>query len=187
MDDDDLPDERYLTAHHEAGHAAAALMCDDGELTRITIEPTSDYMGYTGYRVRPWDDQFATYAGPWAEARAQWTGDDDLYDDDEGCDFDYRVWAAFNRSRDGDLEKYQQLESGVTDGGMVFGAPTEVLAQLLGVSTADFVYRREQEWSDKLNQYWLVICEVAELLLAGCEDIAVITKTIKAAIDDDAD
>ena len=66
-------DERYITACHEAGHAVAALMRGGGEITSITIEPTADYLGYTWTRIKPFDRAFIIYAGPWAEARAQWT------------------------------------------------------------------------------------------------------------------
>jgi hypothetical protein len=89
----DQPDERYLTAHHEAGHAVAALL-RGAELTSITIDPTPERAGYTGFRGKRWDSQFFTYAGPWAEARSQWTEDSLDGVDDDGCLFgDYVVYA----------------------------------------------------------------------------------------------
>jgi len=50
------PDEQDLTAHHEAGHAVAALACGGG-LISITIGPTREhpeYAGNTGVRVEKW-------------------------------------------------------------------------------------------------------------------------------------
>jgi hypothetical protein len=51
---------RAIIAHHEAGHAVAAVMRGGGELMSITIEPTDDHLGYTETRVR----DTPTTAGP---------------------------------------------------------------------------------------------------------------------------
>ncbi|HYB37938.1 MAG TPA: hypothetical protein VEF72_20820 [Mycobacterium sp.] len=59
-------------------------------------------------------------AGPWAEARSQWTRDslDSLDDeDDDGRPFRYYVREAFDVNRDGDLDKYEQLEEGILPDG----------------------------------------------------------------------
>lgn len=37
-DEPDEKYEKYLTAHHEAGHAVAALVCPSGRLISITID-----------------------------------------------------------------------------------------------------------------------------------------------------
>ena len=49
--DEALIDDRTLTAHHEAGHAVAALM-RRGALISITIEPTAGCAGKTWARVK---------------------------------------------------------------------------------------------------------------------------------------
>ena len=82
--------QRHLTAHHEPGHAVAALMRGGGELVSVTIEPTAEYAGHTGLRSKPFDIAFVTYAGPWAEARAQWPAEVSLdAEDGDGCVLDY--------------------------------------------------------------------------------------------------
>jgi hypothetical protein len=48
-------DQRCLTAHHEVGHAVAAVMRGGGVLTSITIEPTSEHLGKTWSRIKPYD------------------------------------------------------------------------------------------------------------------------------------
>jgi hypothetical protein len=63
---------------------------------------------------KPWDLHIVVYAVPWAEARFQWPRDsvDSLDEqDDDGRLFRDYVREAFDViDRDGDLEKYQQLE-----------------------------------------------------------------------------
>ena len=92
--------ELYLTAHHEAGHAVAALM-RGGEVVSVTIKPTARRGG--GCEIRPGSADaadfwaFNYYAGPWAEARAQWTQptiDEDSFDDEGRCFADH-VATAF--------------------------------------------------------------------------------------------
>lgn len=69
-----------------------------------------------GVRVEKWWHlPFVVYAGPWAEARSQWTRDslDSLDDeDDDGRPFRDYVREAFDVNRDGDLDNYEQLEKG---------------------------------------------------------------------------
>jgi hypothetical protein len=81
------------------------------ELTSVTLAPPA---------VANWGTadmrQFSTYGGPWAEARAEWTGDGLDTADDEGPLFGDYVNAAFCLKRyepgDGtDLDKYTRLES----------------------------------------------------------------------------
>jgi hypothetical protein len=137
MTDADEPDDRYLTAHHEAGHAVAALVCRGGKLISITIDPPPkhpEYAGDTNVKVeRPPDLHFAVYAGPWAEARSQWTRDnlDSLDDeDDHGRPFRCYVRKAFDViNRDGDSVKYFELEEGRLPDGKRFEPPARSIAQ----------------------------------------------------------
>src|SRR5271166_6387403 len=95
------PDEQDLTAHHEAGHAVAALACGGG-LISITIGPTPEhpeFAGNTGVRVEKW-----------------W----------------HLPFVAFDVNRDGDLDKYEQLEEGILPDGTRSEPPTARMAQILG-------------------------------------------------------
>lgn len=183
------PHERYLTAHHEAGHAVAALMRGGGELTSISIDcadpcskaghPKTPHAGYTGIRVKPWDQQFVTYAGPWAEARCQWNRDSLDGEDDDGRSFHDHVLGAFLVNRDGDSEEYRQLEDGVTlPDGTVSESPTARKAQFLGRPRVELIAEREQAWMRELEGRWPVIHAVAELLMQGCTDVEVIAEAV---------
>jgi hypothetical protein len=101
--------ELEVTAHHEAGHAVAAMMRGGGEFVSVTIEPTADHLGFTRYRGHAWDRAFVIYAGPWAEARVQWPVSDINSEDDDGAIFDDYVIAALWRNADGDLRDYEAL------------------------------------------------------------------------------
>jgi hypothetical protein len=173
------PDERYLTAHHEAGHAVVALM-RGGELTSISIDcsdpcttaghPTTKHAGYTGFRAEPWDIQFATYAGPWAEARCQWNQDSLHGEDDDGRVFGLYVIGAWRVNRDGDYDKYVLLEEGILPDGTRFDMPTTLIAE------------REEAWDFQLEKLcWPVIRTVARLLMQGCTDVAAITAVCNGA------
>lgn len=58
---------RKVTAHHEAGHAVAAVMRGGSSLRSITLEPDG-LGGLTLHRGFRWDLGFIAYAGQWAEA-----------------------------------------------------------------------------------------------------------------------
>jgi hypothetical protein len=86
---------------------------------------------------KPWDLHIVVYAGPWAEARFQWPRDsvDSLDEqDDDGRAFRDYVREAFDIiDRDGDLEKYQQLENGIRpDDDERFTPPAIGIAELEG-------------------------------------------------------
>lgn len=147
-------DERLLTAHHEAGHAVAALMRGGGQLRSITIEPTTTYLGHTGYRGKPCDTAFVTYAGPWAEARAQWvrpTLDDE---DDDGCTFEDYVSVAFLSNADGDGEDYRRAQE----------AEAAQLGEF-GQQFLDLTGVRQEMWSGELEQSWPLIQQVAAIAM----------------------
>jgi hypothetical protein len=151
-------EERRVTAHHEAGHAIAALMRGGGEVTSITIDPTADYMGCAGVRSKSFDTPFIIFAGPWAEARCQWTGDtlDGL--DDDGCEFIDHVTAAFMSNSDGDGTVYgEALEHDVYE-----------LARRSGfLAEGGMEVDRETAWSEELERMWPVVQLLAERLLIG--------------------
>lgn len=123
------------------------------EVLSVSIEPTRTYLGLVNVRARPWDLGFITYAGPWAEARAQW-GDLPLDGEDENGDgFDTYVDTALILNRD-DLANYQSAINEARTA--VWGA-----GDLFSAREAEWTYRYELEW------YWGTIQRVAEGLLAG--------------------
>jgi hypothetical protein len=184
----DEPDERYLTTHHEAGHAVAAVVFG-GELISVTIDPPSEHperAGNTEVRMdKPWDLHIVVYAGPWAEARFQWPRDsvDSLDEqDDDGRLFRDYVREAFDViDRDGDLEKYQQLEKGIRpDNDERFTPPAIGIAELEGRPLDEVIDERNQKWSRQLEEHcWSIIRIVAGMLLDGCTDVDVITAAVR--------
>jgi hypothetical protein len=178
-----VTDERCLTAHHEAGHAVAVVLAPTGELISITIDPTPERFGNTEFRAKSWEHQRITFAGPWAEARCRWTPESLDDQDGNGLKFCYYLRGAFSRNRDGDLERYQQLEEGILPDGTRFTSPTAGLAQLQGRPRVELIAEREQTWSRELEERWPLIRRVAGMLLDGCTDVAAITAAVAAAAD----
>jgi hypothetical protein len=166
-----MTDQRYLTAHHEAGHGVAAVMRGAGELRSITIEPTTEYEGYTGFRSKPCDRAFVTYAGPWAEARAQWPLRGLVGEDDDGCTFGDYLTAAWRQNQHGDLADYERFR--------------ETDAALLGHDAdLNLIDITEEIWSAELEREWPVIKQVAGWLLSG---LAVSDKDVRSASENGAD
>ncbi|MGX9297740.1 M50 family metallopeptidase [Tsukamurella paurometabola] len=97
MTDHDLD----LTAHHEAGHAIAAVMRGGSSLRSVTIDLNQPGHGLTLHRSAPWDFGFIAYAGPWAEARFLWGERPFDERDEDDCDFsDYVVGVLVNQPDD---------------------------------------------------------------------------------------
>jgi hypothetical protein len=80
------------TAHHEAGHAVAAVL-RGGEVLHVLVgDPTDEglidaereWKGVVRHRSMSWDVPFIAFAGPWAQWRiGTETGYDTGYDTDE--------------------------------------------------------------------------------------------------------
>ncbi|BBY08113.1 M50 family metallopeptidase [Mycobacterium noviomagense] len=182
-------DERLLTAHHEAGHAVAALLRGGGELKSMTIEPTADYAGCTWSRSKAVDRAFIVYAGPWAEARVRWNGPtlDDF--DEDGLDFNDHLMTAFLRNPD-DRAAYKEAGGGGDPFQHTIGQMLPSAGSADRDSLADFLRQQaaqlgidmahpEQVWTAELERVWPAICEVAALLVDGQ---AVDHDTVQAAI-----
>lgn len=141
-----------LTAHHEAGHAAASVMRGGSELRSITIKPTQDWRGHTLSRMKVFDAAFIIYGGPWAEARAQWPLDTLDGEDDDGYTFDDHLVGAWLLNHDGDGRAYEQSlrDEAAALGGFIPDRES-----------------REATWSMELERAWPAIQRMAQLLLDG--------------------
>ena len=174
--------QRYLTAHHEAGHAVATLMRGRGELVSVTIDPTDDYLGRTSHRGNPWGDDalFVTFAGPWAEAYAEWPLHSLDGEDDDGRAFSDYLADAWLAAEDGDQDIYDELrgewskpyldEIGTRYEG-IFEHDIDHIIQFAAshgiVLPGELSDRQEHGWARQLESAWGVIQHVAKLLLAG--------------------
>jgi hypothetical protein len=146
---------RSRHAHHEAGHAVAAV-AKDGKLIAVwlgtidwsTPDESADTPGGTRHRTPYADQPFVTFAGPWAEAMWTIEHDDDVDDIYEALEY------AWGDSNDGDTDKYE--------------ARVEMLSAVatqLGFPTIGRAW--EAKWIDELEDLWPAVCEVAVMLLDG--------------------
>ena len=141
-------------AHHEAGHAVAAV-ARGGYLVEIflgevdwTTDGGDDVPGHTRHQTKPVNAPFVTYAGPWATAK--WT----VENDPDVDDFDNALEYAWDDAADGDALKY----GGAVD-------QLNEFAQQLGLGWVGAAW--EADWHWELEELWPVICEIAALLLRG--------------------
>ena len=168
--------ERWLTACHEAGHAVACLMRGGGTFTSVTIERTDDYLGCTFTRLKQWDSQFVSYAGPWAEARAQWPSDLSVGElDDDGGEFnDYIVFAL--AANPPDLQGYREPT------GEIAIAIRKALERDCGDETIrQMDVARDEIWDRQLEDMWPVMLSVAQMLIDGQ---AVNDEVVRSLIDE---
>jgi hypothetical protein len=115
-------------------------------------------------RHKAWDSAFITYAGPWAEARTQWTEHTLDGEDDDGDTFNIYVLAAFLRNTHGDGDDYRRARA---------ADPWAALAEREGID-------REQIWNGELEERaWPVIQQAAALLMSG----PVAADTIRALLE----
>ena len=169
-----MTNERWLTACHEAGHAVASLMRGGGTFTSVTIERTDEYLGCTFTRVRQWDRQFASYAGPWAEARARWPEHLRIDEfDPNGSEFaDYIIEALLLNPPDFEGYKKPKGEAAV--------ASRRSMEQLYGDKMAEMDAARDEIWDRELEDMWPVMLSVAQLLI---DDQPVDAELVRALIE----
>lgn len=142
-------------AHHEAGHAVAAV-ARGGYLLEIVLgqadwsndDLDADTPGYTSHRTEPENAPFVTFAGPWATAMWMVENDPDVDSFDDAMEY------AWDDSVDGDTAKY---------GGLVDQLNDE--AHRLGLGHVGALW--EDEWCGELEELWPVIRAVAAMLLRG--------------------
>lgn len=140
-----------VTAHHEAGHAVAAVMRGGSALTGISVH--NDGTGLTNHRSHTWDGPFIAYGGLWAEARFGWPADVPVTaEDEDGCVFGDHVTAVWLTQPDDAaivLAKFDHLEGLGTD-----------LRRTLEAGTL-------RTWDTELEAVWPVVQWVAARLLDG--------------------
>lgn len=135
-------------AHHEAGHAVAAVH-RGGYVQEVRLAGDGpDDIGFVKHWSSPANAPFVTFAGPWAEARWEVMTDPDT-------DMENALDIAWDENSDGDTMKY-----------------TDIIAQLqesadaLGLGPIGAAW--ENDWCDELEEdLWLWIRSVAADLLSG--------------------
>ena len=170
-------DTTARSAHHEAGHAVAAVF-RGGELLAVhlghvdwsTFDNSADRPGETHHRTRREVQPFVTFAGPWATAR--WT----VEHDPEVDDFDQALELAWNDQYDGDGAKYRARVEKLT-----------LAAAQLGFPSVGRYCPWEYEWTQELDLLWPAVCEVAALLIDGQpvthDDVLAAVERIDAQLD----
>lgn len=141
---------RTITAHHEAGHAVAAVLRGGSSLTSVTLSEAHGE-GITWGRHKPADSSFFAYAGPWAEARYAWPADVPLDGEDA-------EWLTFEDYVTGVILHQP------SDAAAVAAHDQQVMdlrAQGLDVPAAYTV------WHDELERVWPAVQQVAAWLLDG--------------------
>jgi hypothetical protein len=162
--------EHHLTAHHEAGHAVAADRC-----RREVFEILIDFPGgFTRHQEAGGDYAFILYAGPWAQARAQWTKEtiDTGTRDDDGHSFEEHVKAMFGSNPD-DWCKYEHEKGGDCSTIAAYQAEeTEAYekGELYRFAPAP-ITTPDREWDTLLENAWTTIKDVATRMLAAEPEI----------------
>jgi hypothetical protein len=143
-------------AHHEAGHAVAAV-ARGGELVSVWLGEVSDWSdpgsnettGGTRHQTDWLDQPFVTFAGVWAEATWNAANDPDLAD----TDFDEVLGFAWNDNSEGDAAKYDDRLAMLRAAAKSFG-----FGEFIGTIW-------EYGWADELTELWPAITEVAQCLI----------------------
>lgn len=149
---------RDVTAHHEAGHAVAAVMRGGPDGLRPGIIVQDDGLGLTPLRMSRFDEVFIAYAGLWAEGRY-------LAD---------QCHAAGH----GECEAVGEWDCREIHGAaVILNQPAPGTGRSLAPqydSDFDVLARCRDEfvasvrtWDRELERVWPVVCRVATWLIAG--------------------
>jgi hypothetical protein len=151
------------TAHHEAGHAVAAV-ARGGRLIEVSLgqfdwaasDLSNDQTAFVRHETTQRNQPFATFAGPWATALWMTENDPDVPDLDEALDY------AWGDSSDGDQAKYENIVGQLEGVAAMLG--------LVGSYGGEAVGRAwENDWRDELEQLWPAVREIAAMLVDGTE------------------
>lgn len=151
-----------MITHHEAGHAVAALMTVVGELDGPVSASIVAGQGAGNAKIGRWVTRepaqaaFIFYAGPWAEARVQWSRPalERLDDTDaHGRSFHEMVTAAFKDA-------------------VHFGGTSDLAMYTEQVRIDPSIPDREPDWSCELERAWPVIEALANALQDGLDTAA---------------
>jgi len=139
----DVPER---TAFHQAGHAIATALRDRSSLRPLTITATDDLRDSTCHRSPGRDPGFVAWAGPWAQARAEWSEGPLDKVGDEFVFADHLLTAYL--------------------GG---GHPDWVIVEqhFASLPWASMRAGTERVWGMELSRMWPAIQQVAEWLLVG--------------------
>jgi hypothetical protein len=133
-------------AYHEAGHAVAAVLRDGSSVRPFSITSADDYPGSTCHLWPGRDPGFVAWAGPWAQARAEWC-ERSLDGGGDGVVFaDYLLTVHLSGSRTDWLIVEQHFAS---------------------LPWASMRAGTERVWGTELTRMWPAIQQVAEWLLVG--------------------
>lgn len=155
-----LKRQRLIDAHHEAGHAVAAVMRGGvvhhiklGDSTDAgLIDPDRESVGVTRHTSTRNNQPFVAFAGPWAE---------------------WRVRSQLGEAEEMDLWEWLDTDRFVNDFGDPYG--DYAMMDYHSLSAAQI-----EVWVDELERHWPAIVAVAALAVAGAP---VDTEVVVAAID----
>jgi len=139
-------DDLERSAYHEAGHAVATVIRGRKFLRLVSIGASIAHRGNTFHRPSGWNDAFVAWAGPWAQAHAEWNGRP-LDGEDEEFALDDHLAAAFLIGGQEDSHIVEQHFASMPWPSMRSGT--------------------ERAWSMELTRMWPAITQVAEWLLDG--------------------
>ncbi|OMC44100.1 hypothetical protein A5745_16830 [Mycobacterium sp. IS-2888] len=137
-------------AHHEAGHAVAAVARGQKLLQVFLGDFDNDPSGATVHESDLLTQPFITFAGPWAEAMWMVENDDHVDDISEALEY------AWSENTEGDADKYHAIVNML-----------EIAAACFGLGRIGPTW--EIDWHDELTELWPVIKDVAALLIKRAE------------------
>lgn len=181
--EDDPSLVNYLTAHHEAGHAVAALRRKRAVYEMYVVFPD----GFTRHEKLDADYAFVLYAGPWAQARADrahrgflrrcflWPG---------RC-FARHVAIMFGHNYD-DWRAYEEEMDGNVDVVLAYDLAKTRAYHEQGMRRYDIpatITPPNKEWDRELAKVWPEIQKLATQILAADEHEQAITLSDGTTLD----
>lgn len=178
---DETEQERHGAAHHEAGHAVAALK-RGREIHEICIHPVD---GHTAFQETVDDEDFAfiVHGGPWAQARYLQATD---VSDKVGLPSPRRVaemfafnrsdWLALEEATGGDVEAVRTYLDHVERASLerFYEVGDDEVCDSPGVSDPQRpALSLNPAWSDEMDQAWPEVQDLVAMLLGLDREIRV--------------